>query len=342
MRFELPVLVIALAAACSSYPSVKRKPELANTPDADSASGGAPAEIIETDGSLDSGENPDGSCGATTLTATVRPVKVLLVLDSSKSMNQTPPGFSTSKWVAMRAALQTVLDQTKDSLAYGLELFPQGASDANFCQMPAGAAVIGVPVAPGATSAPAILGAFDLTVPAGGTPTAAALAAALDYFTSGAGQNLPGDKVVLLATDGGPNCNATLTCGADRCTTNLDGLCPAAVSNCCEAGGANSCLDDTDAIDAAEKLLAAGIKTFVVGIPGSDVYAATLDGLAAAGRTTDAGVDAGAPPTYFRVDDTTGLTSVLLSITKSLIPVCSTSRSTGRWFPKARTVGPWT
>jgi hypothetical protein len=317
--------IISLAAACSSYPSVERKRELVNVPDAGSpaASGGTSGGVIDTDGSLDSGENQDGSCGASAWTATVRPVQVLLVLDSSKSMNQTPAGFSGSKWVAMRTALADVLDQTKDSLSYGLELFPQGASDTDFCRMPA---AIGVPVAPGTQSAAQILGVFDQTVPAGGTPTAAALVGALEYFTNGGGKDLGGDKVVLLATDGGPNCNSTLTCGIDRCTTNLDGTtCVGAPGGNCCVGGL-SCLDDAAAVSAAAALLQNGIKTLVVGIPGSDVYSTTLDQLAAAGRATDGGAstDAGAPG-YFRVDasgGTSGLTSVLLGITKKLINTC--------------------
>ena len=37
-------------------------------------------------------------------------------------------------------------------------------------------------------------------------------ARAYDYFTTGAGKSLSGDRFVLLATDGGPNCNPSLTC----------------------------------------------------------------------------------------------------------------------------------
>src|SRR6185369_9103602 len=96
-----------------------------------------------------------------------------------------------------------------------------GAMLSNSCEMPTGAAVV-VPVQAGTKAAPLILAALDANPPEGGTPTAAALARALAYYTTGAGKTLKGEKYVLLATDGGPNCNADLTCAAATCTVNLD------------------------------------------------------------------------------------------------------------------------
>src|SRR5437868_2299358 len=80
---------------------------------------------------------------------------------------------------------------------------------------------------------------------AGGTPTAHALQLASEYFTTGSGKNLAGDKYVLLATDGGPNGNA-LTCDAMTCTTNLD--VGKFTTNYCDANivpdGPKLCLDE--------------------------------------------------------------------------------------------------
>src|SRR6185295_5901965 len=91
------------------------------------------------------------------------------------------------------------------------------------CQMPL-APDLTVPVEYGATAVAKIVAALGATSPGGGTPTAAALARAYDYYTTGAGAGLDGDKYVLLATDGGPNCNAALNCDADpsHCTINIE------------------------------------------------------------------------------------------------------------------------
>ena len=79
--------------------------------------------------------------------------------------------------------------------------------------------------------------------------------------------------------------------------------------------------------DAAPKMIAmarrkaAGIKTFVVGLPGSEVYASYLDSFATAGG----GVNPQAPPWYFRVDASggvAGLAAVFSSITKQMITTC--------------------
>jgi hypothetical protein len=70
-----------------------------------------------------------------------------------------------------------------------------------------------------------------------------------------------------------------------------------------------------------EELFSAGIHTFVVGIPGSDAYAPTLDALAQAGGE----INPQAPPLYFAVSASggvSGLNSVLTKITETLVTSC--------------------
>ncbi len=261
------------------------------------------------------------SCGASRFGASPMQVNVLLVIDKSGSMNDTPAGFDSNKWAAMKASLAASLQPVQDQLWLGLELYPL-----DHCEMPTGS-TIEVDVQAGAQALPAIETALDASQPSGGTPTAAALERALQYFTSGGGKDLSGGKYVLLATDGGPNCNTGLTCSADACTVNLDGQCPAAVANCCDAAMAGSgaeggCLDDQATLSEIKALSDAGIDTFVVGIPGSESYGSTLDALAQAGGRANPA----APPSYYAVSssgsDVGGLTSVLDSITSSLIKSC--------------------
>jgi hypothetical protein len=259
------------------------------------------------------------ACGAEPFVAKQVPVHVLLVIDKSGSMLDTPDGFDSDKWSAMKGSLATALDGAKDDLSLGLLLYPSDG-----CEVPMDVAV---DVAGGASALPDIASALEDAEPSGGTPTAAALERALDYFQSGAGAGLEGDKYVLLATDGGPNCNADAECDADACTVNLDRQCPGAVDNCCDPdmagpGAAEGCLDEANTTDAIDALLGEGVQTFVVGIPGTEQYASTLDAFAKAGGRARAG----APPSYYAVeaqgDEPGGLTDVLRVITQSVITTC--------------------
>ena len=190
----------------------------------------------------------------------------------------------------------------------------------NCCSLAAGGAGVVVGVQPGQVSVDEINAALIQTGPGGGTPTAAALAAALDYFTTGAGSALSGDNYVLLATDGGPNCNDSLLCTAERCTTNLDNQCDS--GNCCaDAMGHMRCLDDDSVTTELRALHDAGIPTFVVGIPGTEVYSDYLDGFAREGGVPAVGAD----HEYYEVSagaGVEGLTSVFESITTQLLRSC--------------------
>jgi hypothetical protein len=276
-------------------------------------------------------DSADG-CGQSSIQATAKVIDILLVIDKSGSMTAKPAGFATDKWTAMKTALSGALAQVQGGISFGLELFPNNlttpipTSCTSECwDMPAGEAAVVVPVAPGTTTVPTILSKFD-GAPSGGTPTAAALKVAADYFTTGTGKTLPGEKYVLLATDGGPNGNGSLSCGASSCTVNMDlNQTGAGAMNYCSASlvadGPKSCLDEQDSVAQLSAMAAAGIKTFVVGIPGTDPYVSTLDAMAVAG-----GVPASTTsPKYFAVSaagGVEGLQQVFESITRQLIKSC--------------------
>jgi hypothetical protein len=127
---------------------------------------------------------------------------------------------------------------------------------------------------------------------------------------------------VLLATDGGPNCvSEDAPCAASECTLNIDGECPDGVPNCCAKNlETEACLDDDGAVRAVTALAEAGIKTIVVGIPGTEEYEATLNAMAEAG-----GLPAKGDTRYYAVAEgggAEGLTDALLSITDTLIRTC--------------------
>jgi hypothetical protein len=275
-----------------------------------------------------------GACGAQTVAAHIRHPHMLIVLDKSGSTSDQPTGFNVTIWEGLKAALTTALDAAKDRVSFGLELFPfpsdptkpiaTNCDQTECCQMPTTADMT-VPIENGVTAVPKIIAALNATGPSGGTPTAAALKRAYDYFTTGPGAALDGEKFVMLATDGGPNCNATLQCDATGCTTNLEGYCTGG-NNCC-AGAGVGCVDDQDTIAQIQALRDKGINTFVVGIPGSEAYSRYLDQFAVTGNQ----VNPSAPPSYYKVDaaaGVAGLTSVFSAITTQLVTSCEIDLAT--------------
>ncbi|HYI04530.1 MAG TPA: VWA domain-containing protein [Reyranella sp.] len=277
----------------------------------------------------DGGESEGGDCGESPFAAEALPVHMLLVIDKSNSMN-TNIAPDVSRWAAMEDAINAAVASTSESVGYGLLMYPSDAS----CGVSSG---VDVPILTGADVADNIASALADATPDGSTPTAAALAAALAYFDEGgAGADLEGNKYVLLATDGGPNCNADLTCAEAKCTSNIeqaaytgngDGPYPVCkpeadggIGNCCTGGASVDCLDDDATVAAVNALTAKGVKTIVVGIPGTEAYAALLDAVADEGKAPNPE----APPSYYAVEggSATGLTEVLGSITMGLITSC--------------------
>jgi len=299
--------------------------------------------IVGIGGNNDVGNGGADTCGGTKLGAAPTAVNVLLVVDKSLSMKDPFAGSSggsggagssgagggtgESKWSALSTALASAVDATKGSVAYGLDFFPSSSDPSkplpSDCSLPAGNTPA-VAMGSNATTIAAIKQALTDNSPGGATPTAAALSRALDYFTKGAGAQLEGDRYVLLATDGGPNCDTALTCQAASCTVNMDGKCPPN-TNCCDPkldpAGPGKCLDDTATTMVVTALAKANVRTFVVGIPGTESYEATLNAVAVAGEATNPK----APPSYFAVSAAGGvmaLSQALTSITTGLIRTC--------------------
>jgi hypothetical protein len=265
------------------------------------------------------GSSMGGGCGESPFDAAPTPVNILLVIDKSGSMD-TDIASGVTRWDAMVEAVNAAVDGSKASISYGLALYP---TDADSCGSPTD---LNVPVQAGTDAVDPIATELSGTSPSGGTPTAGALQVALDYFANGDGSTLEGDKYVLLATDGGPNCNPDLNCNADGCTLNIEHAqdpslypaCTAAV-NCCDSD-APSCLDDVATTSAVQDLADAGIKTIVVGIPGTEAYDTLLDTLGTTGNAPNPD----GPPAYYKVEagSASGLADVLTSITQGLIKIC--------------------
>jgi hypothetical protein len=261
-----------------------------------------------------------GECGGQSVNADPIQVNLLLVIDRSGSMADEADGFDDDKWTSMVESLNTALDGIDGEVSVGLQFFPDhSGDDQSACAVPSGSSVA-VPIASGSEAITAVKDALidEANAPSGATPTAAALQVAYSYFTEGAGADLEGNNYVLLALDGGPNCDTSLTCDIDTCTTNIS-VFPDATDNRCEFDP-GACLDASGPEAQVKALADASVTTFVVGIPGSDeeAYESVLDALALAGGAPASATS----PSFYQVQDATALSETLVSLTTDLVNSC--------------------
>jgi hypothetical protein len=171
------------------------------------------------------GQTPtsDANCGSSTSSTSQLPADVLLVLDRSSSMTYSiaeecycdkttqrsaPAGNGplcsdtancSTRWQSVTSGVTTTLTSTPN-IRWGLKFFssPKGSGFNAACNVNQGA-----DVAIGDNSAASIQTLISTTQPGNNTPTAAAITAAKKYLD---GVTDPNKKVILLATDGEPNC----------------------------------------------------------------------------------------------------------------------------------------
>jgi hypothetical protein len=131
-------------------------------------------------------------------------VQVLLLLDRSSSMTDSPPGSSDSWWNLATGAVNTILKDSEKELDWGLMFFPKGTTSSECCKMPTDDKSPLIEVATGPANAQAIAQAMAASKPTGeGTPTARALLQAGNHLTS---LSTAAQKLIVLATDGDPTC----------------------------------------------------------------------------------------------------------------------------------------
>lgn len=250
-----------------------------------------------------------GLCGNQLHSIITDAPNLYFVLDASGSMGETVPAGG-SRFEAVRGAALDLVRDLGALIQVGAAVFPHGATDVSPCSP--GKEVMAV--SPGdpftGSDGPATQKFKTSTnvVPQGGTPTAATLWALSDTLFQ-----LQGKTIVLLATDGGPNCNELAQCTASECIANIEQA-PGCTGNfnCCEPGGPagpGMCIDQAETVDALNALRLKGMKTYVIGIPGSETYADVLNEMALAGGAALIGGNK-----YFRIDDLNDLGDVLGSI----------------------------
>lgn len=251
------------------------------------------------------------------------PALIQFVVDTSGSMRDTAANTNNaSKWSITAAALQDAIDSLPRMTDVGMLLWPNmntvpNNNDQTGDVLPVETCVntaAMIPIAPldalGSSHRTALAGALSAATPAGGTPMADAYAYAFEHgILDPNAVNLPGARYMVLITDGQP----TIQLG---CAGTGSELHPVAFQPV------------LDLVTAAEQQ---GVKTFVIGSPGSEAQSSTgADGrglLSAAARAGDTGPsgcsDTG--PNYCHFDMTTvtnfatGFADALANITGQVL-----------------------
>jgi hypothetical protein len=242
-------------------------------------------------------------CNPETYTLKQSPApEVYLVVDRSGSMNLPGATPMKTRWEELKDAVDAALAQYESSIHFGLIMYPSG----NEC----------------GTSGPQVLfdkdglvpinAQLNATTPAGGTPTAAALnnaAASLNEFGS-----MDAPKFLILATDGGPNCNYFLesnpTC---TCTDAMPEYCCTNYPGTCLLG--SFCLDDAGTLGVLTALRGQGIDSFIIGLAGTESYKALLDRMAEEGGRPQMN----APTKFYDASNEAALLAALQSIAVSVL-----------------------
>lgn len=226
--------------------------------------------------------------------------RILLVVDRSGSMGESEVGSGQQKWQGMKNALVNVTGALDSTVEFGLMLFP------NDDQCGGGS----LRVTLGAGRAGQIETALNNAYPSGGTPTADTLQVTHDVLTPYLTDGRP--LAVLLATDGGPNCETgqivsqrSPTC---RCT-NIEEQGDCLLHNCLDIE-----TDSDGPITEIGRIKDLGISTFVVGISGVENFADVLNSMATVGGTALPGATK-----YYEADNEAQLQAALEAITQRVL-----------------------
>ncbi|HET9156495.1 MAG TPA: adventurous gliding motility lipoprotein CglB [Myxococcaceae bacterium] len=237
---------------------------------------------------------------------------MMVLVDKSGSMDQpiepTLPGCTTAfglcgtgisakvnscnitvcptRWSELNLALDAFLASQAQTVRFGLSFFPEpGASAGEPNCVPTSAARVDLPadrqddsaatLSALATRARTVLASVKSQNQVGpeGTGGATPTGPSLAFFSGYAPLQDPLRlELVLLLTDGLPNCNAGITTESCICTATAD--------SCPPAGTPNNCLDKDRTVQAVEDLARAGVHVVVIGF-GDETRASLAGGVQA-------------------------------------------------------------
>ncbi len=273
---------------------------------------------IDEDASVDMSVLPDmprvDGCMDVPFVLAPRPAEVMFTIDRSTSMalgldGLPPDDPSRSRWRVLGDVLLEAL-RGEPLIDAGGKFFPEivdpgpelGPEDV--CQVSTM-----VEVEPGPGSENRVVRVFADTEPFGGTPTVDAVRVTADFLLERTRPEIP--QFIVLATDGGPNCNPP----------------PGPLGSCDCAGlpescldptfGRVNCLDDERAIRVIGEIADSGIPIFLIGFddPTRPDLAAILDDMAIAGGRPR---PVGSSRRFYDVRDRSDLEGALGEITASV------------------------
>lgn len=259
------------------------------------------------------GAKDDGSfCDCIDVPLFAEPPNLYFVLDRSGSMQED------NKWSQVRVVVAEIFRSLGPRANFGATVFP--GFEASACSPAKEVLAISPGDPPGTVDGPTTkrLLATTSDAPSGGTPTAEAMRSVLQSL-----KQVQGKTFVILATDGGPNCNAAAACGSEQCMPNIEGKdgCLVSGASCCAppSGFRESCLDSAPTLSAVAALKNAGIPVYVIGLPGTTTYASLLDQLAVSGGTA-----LPTSPKYYKISSTTDNTALLKALKQIAAKIVAT------------------
>lgn len=306
-------------AACHSGPD--HAPYASDTPTPGGTNNDAGIELPPGDGS-----SGPPNCGGQTLPTVVNRPTLYFVIDRSGSMSSPMPNSTLTRYEAAVQAVGDALLAVGQRVRYAAAIYPANVDDAG-CDPGEEIFVPQDGDAPKADGSPGLvlatlLSRLKLQTPNGSTPTAATLKALNRKLLA-----LGDQASLVLVTDGAPNCNEQASCSSEQCIPDLErddagnGTCGKDFS-CCDpnlfgAIARENCIDSDGTEAAVAALAKLGIGTYVVGLPGSETYAAVLDRLAQAGGHPNSGATA-----YYAATDTSELSAALYAIGTGVTIAC--------------------
>jgi Mg-chelatase subunit ChlD len=225
--WTLPVLVFGCSAdgnpATPQWESGASTSSTTSSSSSSSSSGTGGAPANPTGGAaagpsvdLDAGNGEADQCGEVHFDLVRKPAEILLVFDRSGSMEETVDedaavsDTNPVKWSLAVPPVTQVITETDSSVSWGLKLFPVG-TDTGACDASSVVPDIDVPIGP--ANGAAIIDAIGTTTPTGdGTPTGHSIQAAVNYLSTIQNDN---PKYIVLATDGEPSCDESLSDSQD-------------------------------------------------------------------------------------------------------------------------------
>lgn len=205
------------------------------------------------------------ACAGQSAGAESAPTVLSLLVDTSGSMDEDAPGARGSKWTVTRSAVLEALTDMPEDTSVGVIFYPNVPNNnTQPCIQRRTAVDIAELAGNGSQQRQRITRAFQRQSPEGGTPTHDAYEYALSDMSGSAAS---GERFIVLITDGIPT--YSLGCVGD--------------------GQADNAVDSTPLVAAASAAAQRGVRTFVIGSPGSEEARGSLSRMAEAGGTGAAG-----------------------------------------------------